>query len=83
MTDFHISIAWIDAQGNVLTDAPAGYNVADFFEDRAAWLTDHYAEAQDVFAAAEDTYRGRDIDGIGLQVSLWCERRGHISQVLG
>lgn len=83
MTDFHISITWINAAGDTLPDAPAGYNVADFFEDRAAWMENTYATAQDVFSAAEDVYRGRDIDGIGIQVSIWDERRGHISQILG
>lgn len=82
MTDFHISISWIDAAGDVLPDAPAGCNVADFFEDRAAWMGDEYTCGQDVFDAAEAAYRGPDLDGIGIQVTIWDERRGHISQPL-
>lgn len=83
MTDFHIKIDWLAANGDVLPDAPAGYNIADFFEDRGAWMEDGYTRGQDVFAAAEAVYRGKDSDGIGVQVTIWDEGRGYITQALG
>lgn len=71
MTNPDITIDFIDRDGAVL-DA-AGYNVADFFCDRGAWMDAEYDTPSRAFYAAEEMYRGPDLDGVGVRVTFWHE----------
>ena len=76
MTRYSIHLDWVGANGRVMPDAPIGYHVADFFEDRGAWMHADYARADDIVAAAAAEYRGTDVDGIGLRLTIWDDAQG-------
>ncbi len=59
-------------KGDVPISDPPGYCAEDFFIGGLGWLDEGVFEnVADVFSKAEARYRGTDVDGIGIRLSIW------------
>jgi len=62
--------AFIDADGN-RPSALDGYEMHMFFADRGDCLNGEYETATDAVAAILAQYLGADVDGYGVELSIW------------
>jgi len=61
---------FIDADGN-RPSALDGYEMHLFFADRGDCLYGEYESASYAFAAISAQYLGADVDGYGVELSIW------------
>ena len=62
--------AFIDADGNRPSSLD-GYEMHMFFADRGDCLNGEYETATDAVAAISAQYLGADVDGYGVELSIW------------
>lgn len=67
-----IALAWVGSDGREIESiwTSGDSQFLDFFADRMEWAGGIYDSPEQVFAAAQAVYRGHDVDGIGVRVSV-------------
>lgn len=72
-----ISLRFVDAAGGE-ADNTDGYNFADFFVGGLDWMSQEHRDAASALAAAQQAYRGADVDGIAVRVLICDPETGAI-----